>query len=95
MKIKIPKRNYGITELYDTVSALMGNEGQGLHYDCTKINVAMNIQDSFFTRYREENPSISASNFNVSMAMMLLNYGPKVDKDLADDEVEVFDGFIC
>jgi hypothetical protein len=95
MKIKVPNKNYGITELYDTVAALMGREEKELNYDCRCINVAMNIQHAFFAHYREENPNISDGDFNVSMAMMLLNYGPKVDESLADDEVEVFDGFIC
>ena len=95
MKVKVPSKNYGVTELYDTVAALMGKETKNLNYDCRCINAAMNIQEGFFAHYREENPDISEGDFNMSMAMMLLNYGPKVDENLADNEVEVFDGFIC
>ena len=95
MKLKVPSKNYGIQELYDTVALLMGKEPENLDYDCCNINVAMNIQEGFFKRYREENQDLSEGDFNISMAMMLLNYGPKVDENLADDEVEVFDGFIC
>lgn len=95
MKLKIPHKNYGIVELYDTVAALMEKEAKDLNYDCTKINVAKNIQDGFFVHYKESNPHASEGDFNMQMGMLLLNYGPKVDETLVDDEVEVFEGFIC
>jgi hypothetical protein len=95
MKLKVPSKNYGITELYDTVAFLMGNETKDLNYDCRYISVAPNVQDMFFEHYRKDNQNLSESEFKMGMAMMLLNYGPKVDENLADDEVEVFDGFIC
>lgn len=95
MKIKVPKKNYSITELYDIAASLMGKETKDLQYDCRHINIAKNIQDGFFVHYRENNPHMSESEFNMSMGMLLLNYGPKVDESLADYEVEVFDGFIC
>lgn len=94
MKIKVPNKFYGITELYDTVAALMGMETKDLNYDCRHINVANNIQDGFFVYYHEQNPSADEASFKMWMGMMLLNYGPKVDHTLAEDEVEVFDGFI-
>lgn len=93
MKLKVPNKNYGVTELYDTVAALMGKTNT--NYDCRHINVAPNIQDGFFAYYREANPNISESDFKNSMAMLLVCYGPKVNETLQDDEVEVFDGFIC
>ena len=95
MKIKVPNKNYGITELYDTVAKLMGRETKDLNYDCRHINVAPNIQDSFFAYYREQNPNADEGSFRMWMGMMLLNYGPKTDEKLEEDEVEVFDGFIC
>jgi hypothetical protein len=95
MKLKVPSKNYGITELYDTVAFLMGKETKDLNYDCRCINVAPNIQDMFFAHYQEENSHLSESEFKMGMAMMLLNYGPKVNENLTDNEVEVFDGFIC
>ena len=73
----------------------MGREPKDLNYDCRHINVANNIQDGFFVYYREQNHNADETSFKVWMSMMLLNYGPKVDETLADDEVEVFDGFIC
>jgi hypothetical protein len=31
----------------------------------------------------------------MAITMTLAISGPKIDENLADDEVEVFDGFIC
>jgi hypothetical protein len=93
MKLKIPNKNYGITELYDTVANILGYKNT--LYDCTKINVARNIHDSFLKYYRETIPHRYESDLRMSVSMLLLNYGPKVDETLADDEVEVFNGFIC
>lgn len=94
MKIKVPHKNYGVAELYDKVATLIGKTNVGLNYDCRYINVAANIQDGFFAHYREENPGLSENEFKSGMCMLLLQYGPKVDERLADDEVEVFDGFV-
>ena len=47
MKIKVPSKNYGIIELYDTVAAIMGKATENLKYNCCNINVAENIQDGF------------------------------------------------
>ena len=45
--------------------------------------------------YRETIPHTNESDLRMSVSMLLLNYGPKVDESLADDEVEIFNGFIC
>ena len=43
MKVKVPRKNYGITELYDVVAAAMGyGDVSKLRYDCREINVARN-----------------------------------------------------
>ena len=96
MKLKVPSRNYSVTQLYDTVATMMGHKDVGdLHYDCREINVAPNIQENFFTYYKENQPNANESDLKMEVAMMLLNYGPKTDEDLADYEVEVSDKFIC
>ena len=96
MKLKVPKKNYGVTELYDAVAKTMGYKDMSkLHYDCREISVAPNIQENFFEYYKEANAHLSESDFKMSMGMMLLNYGPKTDESLADYEVEVTDKFIC
>ena len=96
MKVKVPKKNYGITELYDTVAKVMGyKDVSKLRYDCREIEVARNIQDGFFAHYREVVPHASESELKMSMGMLLLNYGPKTSANLKDYEVEVSAGFIC
>lgn len=95
MKVKVPRKNYGITELYDAVAAAMGyGDVSKLNYDCREINVARNIQDGFFQHYRETIPHSSETDLKMSVSMILLNYGPKTDEELEDYEVEVFAGFI-
>lgn len=98
MKLKIPSKNYGITELYDTIATEMGFVAvQDLEYDCRNVTIAKNIQDGIYEKYlelgREQN--ISESDVRIGVTMLLACSGPKVDKNLADNEVEVFDGFIC
>lgn len=97
-KVKVPENNYGIVELYDAVATAMGHaDTSELEYDCCKINIAKNIQDGIYEKYlelgREEN--LPDDDVRSSVTMLLLMSGPKVDENLADNEVEVFDGFIC
>lgn len=95
MKLKVPNRHYGITELYDTVATAMGHRDvTKLRYDCREINVALNIQENFFAYYKKTIPHSSESDLKMSVSMLLLNYGPKTDTSLADYEVEVSDKFI-
>ena len=80
----------GLGEFYKNVAMELGHvETETTKYDCREINVANNIQDSWFKYYKE---NYGAS--QVDVAMLLFMSGAKVDKDLADNEVEVFDGFI-
>ena len=96
MKIKVPNKIYGVTELYDAVATTMGHKDVSkLHYDCREINVALNIQENFFAYYRAQNPQLSETDLNLGVAMLLLDYGPKTDETLSDYEVEVSDKFIC
>ena len=96
MKLKLPKKNYSVTQLYDMVATTMGyKDVSKLNYDCREINVAPNIQDGFFEYYKANQPDVNESDLKMEVAMMLLNYGPKTDANLADYEVEVTDKFIC
>lgn len=94
MKLTVANKNYGLVEFYDEVATQLGYDKDKVEYDCTKICVAANIQDNFFAHYREENPELSESDLNTGVGMMLVCSGPKVDKNLKDNEVEVFVGFI-
>ena len=99
-KFVIKSNPMDIVDLYRAVAMKMGYKStRELHYDCTKINVAPNIQDNFYEYYAEYakqmSPNLPESEINVSITMLLAMSGPKVDKDLKANEVEVFDGFIC
>lgn len=94
MKITVANKNYGLVEFYDEVATQLRYDKDKVEYDCTKICVAQNIQDNFFAHHREENPELSESDLNTGVGMMLVCSGPKVDKNLKDNEVEAFDGFI-
>lgn len=102
MKILIsPDKYNGLAEFYDTVATEMGCDdvSEINYYDCTKINVAENIQDGFYEYYanlaREKDPTVSENDIKTGITMLLVNSGPKVDKTLKANEVEIFDGFIC
>lgn len=100
MKLTVLHKNYSIIELYETVAKEMGYvDTKELQFDCRKINIAKNIQDGFYTYYTElakiTDPYVSETEVQVEITMLLAMGGPKVDENLTDDEVEVFDGFIC
>lgn len=98
MKLKVPENNYGIVELFDAIAAAMGyTDTSELEYDCREVNIAKNIQDGIYERYLElgREQKLSDQDIRVSVTTLLAISGPKVDENLADNEVEVFDGFIC
>lgn len=83
-------KGVGLGEFYKNVATLLGHtETETTMYDCREINVANNIQEAWFEYYRTEH---NAEDYEI--AMILLCNGAKVDENLADNEVEVFDGFI-
>ena len=97
MKIIVPSKNYCITELYDAIATVMGYKNVAdLEYDCRKVNIANNIQDSIYAKYLElgQEEKLSEQDVRIGVTMLLACSGPKVDVNLADNEVEVFDGFI-
>lgn len=84
-------KNVGLGEFYKNVATELGHtETETTMYDCREINVANNIQEAWFEYYLETNPNATKSD----VAMLLLMSGAKVDENLADNEVEVFEGFI-
>lgn len=88
-----------LVSFYDVVAKGLGYfDTRERKYDCTKINIAENIQDDFFKYYtqaaRETDPTLSENDIRASIAMLLMCSGPKVDPTLKANEVEIFDGFI-
>lgn len=100
MIITIPGAPCGLTELYDAVATKIGFvDTSEINYDCTKINIAQNIQDGFYEYYaevaREANSDVTAQEISIATTMLLAMKGPKVNESLNANEVEVFDGFVC
>ena len=77
----------GIIPFYDNVTAAMDLDPSPLNYDCTKINVARNIQENIYAVLDAE------SSEPCYTAMMWVLCGPKTYDDLPNDTVEIFAGF--
>ena len=89
----------GLSEFYDKVAREIGYISvDNLVYDCRHINISNDIQDNFFAYYkeiaREKDPHISDNEINTGTCMLLAMAGPKVDAELKENTIEVFDGFI-
>ena len=100
MKILISVSPCGLVEFYDMVAREMTYlDTSALSYDCTKINIAPNIQEKFYEFYSENakviNPTTSEIDIRMGITLLLAVSGPKVDATLKANEVEIFDGFIC
>lgn len=77
-------------EFYEYVAFLLGVDTSlnNTIYDCTKMDVAKNIEDNFYELYRKK----GASDWEITMG--LLQSGAKVDHTLQDNEVVVSEGFV-
>lgn len=81
-----------LTPFYETVALAAGYEvKQEDIFDCTKVNVAANVQENIIAAYQVKDASLERS----SVISVLLVAGPKVDAGLPDNTVEIFDGYIC
>lgn len=99
-KFKVPHKSYSIIELYEAVAKEMGYaDTSDLQFDCRNIVIAKNIQDGFYDWYTQlekvSDPDASETDVLARITMLLAIAGPKVAEYLEDDEVKVFDGFIC
>lgn len=95
MKITVSEKDYGVVEFYDAIARQLDKDPEKCSYDCRKINVARNIQDEFFEHYKKQDAGRTKESALMNqIALLLLNYGPKVDEALNDNEIELFDGFI-
>ena len=109
MKVKIKARPCGLMELYEAAAKEYINQlydgrikaidFSEYKFDCRNINVSNNIQDMLYTYYtelaKEQNDTLSNSDIKIGITMLFAMSGPKVDENLEDDEVEIFEGFIC
>lgn len=86
-----------LSDLYRTIALACGFpfDDENFRVDCTKVNIANNIQDNIYEAYRRKFPEEYAFNpaeFDTQITMQLCLGGPKVDKDLPENTVEVFYG---
>ena len=101
MKILISSyKPCSIIELYEAAAKEMGhNDTSKIKFDCTKINVAENIQDGFYEHYlaliKENDIYAHENEARADITLVLAMSGPKVNTSLKVNEVEIFDGFIC
>ena len=99
MTITISNKPCGLAEFYDEVAREMGIKPTSkTQYDCTKLNVAANIQDDFYEYYlaliKANDIYANENEARAGITILLAMSGPKVNTDLKANEVEVFDGFI-
>ena len=82
---------------------LVGNElgfdisDENIRYDCRKIEIAENIQDSIYSAYKSVYPEAFEKDYSgavTEVAMILALSGPKVNKKLNDNMVKVEEDFI-
>lgn len=109
MKVKIKTRPCGLTEFYvEAAKAYIkeifnGNveaiDFSAYKFDCRQINISNAMQDKFYEHYekciRKADNKMLGVDIRINITMLLAMSGPKVDENLDDDEVEIFEGFIC
>ena len=100
MKIRVRESTKcSLTEFYNRVAREIGYISvDNLIYDCRHINISSEIQGNFFEYYKElakeKDPHISDNEVQTGTCMLLAMAGPKVDVNLKENEVEIFDNFI-
>lgn len=78
-----------ITALYDRIAMALGlPHGDNVHYNCTKIEVSVHLQDEVFAYYKEVQKAEADS-----IAMWWVCFGPKATENLEENEVRVQDGW--
>ena len=87
-RIKVSGTKTSIGTLYDVIAVAMNLPvNDDARYDCSKVNVAKNIQENVFEYYKDSGMN------EESVCMLWLCYGPKAVDYLADDEVELKEGW--
>lgn len=84
MKIRLRMKPETVSAFYYAIAEALGYEPSECVYDCTKIEVSPERQTVIEGLYPDP----------VSFAMTWANLGPKVNEDLAGNEVDIHDGFL-
>lgn len=95
MKMEMEVKPYDLNDFYNEVATKLGcTDTSKANYNCTKLNISSEIQQGFYDYYKSINPNLSEKEITMGVTLILLDKGPKVDKALKPNEIEVFDGFI-
>ena len=89
--------NKTIPQFYETVAKHIGINDDTVQFDCTRINIAANIQDEIYKAYERQYPDVFAnrqSDATCEVTMFLACSGPKVDHSLPKNTVDIQEGFL-
>ncbi|MBQ9605551.1 MAG: hypothetical protein IJV16_00025 [Lachnospiraceae bacterium] len=99
-KIRLEHGEYdnGLMNTYENIAKRAGYRiTDSTVFDCTKIDVSENIQDSWIDFYRElekkEHPELADLDIMSNVMALLLNFGAKVNNSLSVNEVSIMTGF--
>lgn len=73
---------------YPFICSKAGLDSTGKIFDCTKINIAKDIQESWYDYIKSLNMDL------VAFTMFLLDKGPKVDDNLSKGQVFISNEFL-
>jgi hypothetical protein len=91
-KIMLDKVDYetSLGKFYTNVANSLGHkESSTTQYDCRKIEISENIQSKWYQLWAEQFDATP-----IQITQLLLMSGPKVNPDLKDDEVLIYEDFI-
>lgn len=95
MKMEMEVKPYDLIDFYNEVATKLGcTDTSKANYNCTKLNISSEIQQGFYDYYKSINPNLNEEEITMDVTVLLAIKGPKVDKALKPNEIEVFDGFV-
>lgn len=88
----------GYPKAYENIARKAGIEvNDKTRFDCRYIEVSKEIDDYFWKYYEdvayEKNPNADSGDVQMSISMLMLQYGAKRNEDLKPWTVEIEDGF--
>lgn len=90
MQVKVIIGSTNLPRLYDCVAIAMGlNLDNIMSYDCKKIEVSTAIMHKIMDWYKA-----NYDDYKTQFAMEWICFGPKENKSLPDDAVEIQEGFV-
>lgn len=84
VQMRLKKEVGGIMDLYNVIAEQLGFDHTKCNYDCTKIKVSVDIEETIRSKYED----------TAEFAMSWIIFGPKVDDQLTLNTVAIGEGFI-